>query len=284
MIRVVAIITVFILGFSTAATAKAEMVEPVTGMHFVWVPEGCFAIEADQIRVKTESVKAKKVAAGDVIEHEPLQDGAVVEVSEMDGKPVVASDDGRICFAKGFWMGKYEVTQGQYQKVMGNNPSAFKKGENFPVERVRWFDAKQFIRQLNAKSGKAFRLPSESEWEYAASGGGEKMRYGADGKAAAVAWYMKNSGAPHAVGGKQANALGLHDMSGNVWEWTADCWNASRNDAPADGSALTDGTCTARVLKGGSWYDAEDYIRISARLWNDTDRSDNNSGFRLVLD
>ena len=93
----------------------------------------------------------------------------------------------------GFWIGKYTVTQGQWQKVMGNNPSGFKKGDNYPVETVSWDDAKEFIRKLNGKSGNTFRLPSEAEWEYAARSGGRAEKYAGGSDIDAVAWYGANS-------------------------------------------------------------------------------------------
>jgi len=96
---------------------------------------------------------------------------------------------------------------------------------------------------------------------------------------------MRNSKfTSHPVGEKKANALGLYDMSGNVWEWVQDCWNADINAAPKDASAQTQGQCTARVLRGGSWYDAAEMITTGSRLWNDADKLDNNTGFRLVLE
>lgn len=293
MIRTVAIFSMLMLGCSVASAAEEEMVDPVTGMVFVRVSAGCLNLADDSKAVKTSFTSNQSSKQALIIHHGPgtefvHENSAIDEVSdlsELHPDEPVARQTGEVCHEKDFWMGKFEVTQGQYMKVMGHNPSAFKKGDNYPVERVSWLDARQFVRMLNEKSGKQFRLPSESEWQYAASSGDQEMKYGADGKAADVAWYMKNSSSTHAVGGKKPNALALYDMSGNVWEWTDDCWSEHRNSsAPADGSAVSSGKCTVRVLKGGSWYDAEQYIRVSARLWNDADRSDNNSGFRLVLD
>lgn len=191
----------------------------------------------------------------------------------------------KICFSKDFWISAYEVTQGQYRKITGNNPSGFNKGDLYPVERVRWFDAITFINKLNTRSGKTFRLPSEAEWEYAARARGAGQQYAGTGELDQLAWYMRNSKyTSHPVGEKKANDLGLYDMSGNVWEWVQDCWNESLADAPEDGSANLKGNCTMRVLRGGSWYDAETMLATTTRLWNDADKFDNNSGFRLILE
>ena len=133
-------------------------------------------------------------------------------------------------------MGRYEVTQAQWQAVMGNNPSNFKGCDQCPVETVSWDDAQEFIRKLNAQNdGYKYRLPSEAEWEYA-------CRAGTTGDYAGnldeMAWYGKNSGGKtHSVGQKQANGLGLYDMHGNVWEWVEDRYHHNYNRAPTDGSA-----------------------------------------------
>ena len=128
----------------------------------------------------------------------------------------------------GFWIGKYAVTQGQWQKVMGNNPSGFQKGDNYPVETVSWDDAKAFILKLNGKSGCTFRLPTEAEWEYAARSGGKAEKYAGGNDIDAVAWYGANSGkSTHPVGTKAPNGLGIYDMSGNVWQWCEDVYDAN---------------------------------------------------------
>ena len=126
-----------------------------------------------------------------------------------------------------FYLGKYEVTQGQWKVVMGNNPSKFQDcGDACPVEQVSWNDAQEFIRKLNQMFGKNYRLPTEAEWEYAARSGGKKEEYSGTNDRASVgnyAWYEDNSGkTTHPVGLKSPNGLGIYDMSGNVDEWVND--------------------------------------------------------------
>ena len=166
-----------------------------------------------------------------------------------------------------FSLGKTEVTQGQWRAVMGSNPSSFSNcGDNCPVEKVNWDDARQFVSRLSAKTGKTYRLPSEAEWEYACRAGGLHEYCGSD-RADEVSWYSGNSGnATHPVAGKKANAWGLHDMSGNVWEWTEDCWNQNYSNAPTDGSVWTSGNCSLRVVRGGSWVDGPQILRAAFRI------------------
>lgn len=197
---------------------------------------------------------------------------------EADEKPVheVCVDD--------FYMGKYEVTQGQWREVMGNNPSYFKNcGDNCPVEQVSWNDVQEFISRLNRKSGTRYRLPTEAEWEYAARSGGRQEKYSGGNDVDTVAWYDGNSGnRTHPVGQKRPNGLGLYDMSGNVWEWCEDWYGtnyyaqSSRNNpkGPSSGSH--------RVLRGGSWYDnARDTRAADCLVVTPAGRS-NFLGFRLL--
>ena len=170
---------------------------------------------------------------------------------------------------KSFALGKTEVTQGQWKAVMGNNPSHFARcGDNCPVEQVSWNDVQAFIQKLNAKTGKQYRLPSEAEWEYACRAGGQQEYCGSN-NLDAVAWYEGNSGgSTHPVAGKQPNAFGLYDMSGNVWEWVEDCYS---------------GDCVNRVIRGGSWYGKTALLLASYRLWFEPTHKYFNDGFRLAL-
>ena len=194
-----------------------------------------------------------------------------------DEKPVHS-----VTIAQPFAMGKTEITQGEWKAVMGNAPGNFKNcGDSCPVEQVSWNDAQVFIQKLNAKTGKQYRLPSEAEWEYACRAGG-LLDYCGSGIADEVAWYSKNSGGfPHATAQKKANAWGLYDMNGNVWEWVEDSYHADYNGAPIDGTAWQ-GEEAERVLRGGAWNLIADLVRASTRSAGAPILRDYYYGFRIV--
>ena len=168
------------------------------GIEFLWVPPGEFRM------------------------------GSTSRHADSDEKPVT-----RVRITRGFWLGKYEVTQGQWQAVMGSNPSRFKNcGRDCPVEKVSWNDVQEFIGKLNGRSGgRPYRLPTEAEWEYAARAGTTSDTYagditkprGNDPVLNRIGWYDGSTGNwTHPVGRKAPNGFGLHDMLGNVWEWVGD--------------------------------------------------------------
>jgi formylglycine-generating enzyme required for sulfatase activity len=170
---------------------------------------------------------------------------------------------------RSFAIGKTEVTQRQWKAIMGDNPSRFVAcGPDCPVENVSWKDVAQFIRKLNQKTGQNYRLPSESEWEYAARAGGSETLFGEGNPALEDhAWYIANSQkTSHQVAGKKANPFGLHDLYGNVWEWVEDCYHDSYAGLPTDGSAWAS-ACPSpqRVLRGGSWSDEAGSMRNRGR-------------------
>ncbi|MBR7028214.1 MAG: SUMF1/EgtB/PvdO family nonheme iron enzyme, partial [Bacteroidaceae bacterium] len=155
-----------------------------------------------------------------------------------------------------YYIGETEVTQELWETVMGSNPSEF-KGPKLPVENVSWDDCQTFIGKLNAQTGKTFRLPTEAEWEYAARGGKKSKGYTYSGSNTIgnVAWYDGNSGGTtHEVSTKQANELGIYDMSGNVLEWCQDWYGATYYENSSTTAPQGPASGTYRVLRGGSWY------------------------------
>ncbi len=171
-----------------------------------------------------------------------------------------------------FEIGRYEITQAQWQAVMGDNPSHFKDcGSNCPVENVSWNDIQTFLQKLNKMTGKTYRLPTEAEWEFAARGGNSSQgyRYSGSNNLDKVAWYgyEKAGKTTHPVGEKNKNELGLYDMSGNVWEWCADWYdeNYYANSPSKNPRGASSGT--SWVLRGGSWFLNSLYCRSAVRFW-----------------
>ena len=153
-----------------------------------------------------------------------------------------------------YYIGKTEVTQALWKEVMGSNPSYF-KGDNLPVENVSWNDCQEFIRKLNALTGRNFRLPNEAEWEFACRGGNNSRGYKYSGSNYIdnVAWYSGNSGnKTHPVATKSPNELGIYDMSGNVYEWCSDWYGDYSSGAQTNPKGPYDGS--RRVNRGGGWY------------------------------
>ena len=183
-----------------------------------------------------------------------------------------------------YYIGQTQVTQELWEAVMGSNPSYFKGNNQCPVENVSWNDSQEFIEKLNRLTGKNFRLPTEAEWEYAARGGNKSKGYKYSGSnvADAVAWYDKNSGSKtHPVAQKQANELGLYDMSGNVWEWCQDWYDDYTSHSQSNPKEANIGS--NRVLRGGSWYSFARIVRVSFRIHYSPDCRFNDYGLRLAL-
>jgi formylglycine-generating enzyme required for sulfatase activity len=185
-----------------------------------------------------------------------------------------------------FAIGKYPVTQAQYEAVMGTNPSKFQNNPQNPVEKVSWNDAQAFCQKLSQITGKTYRLPTEAEWEYACRAGTTTRYYFGDdtNQLGDYAWYGGNSQkTTHPVGQKKPNAWGLYDMSGNVWEWCEDNWHNTYENAPRDGSAWLIKDNDYYIVRGSSWYGNPDLCRSASRN-NDFRRGsyNGNLGFRVV--
>ena len=182
-----------------------------------------------------------------------------------------------------FYIGKYEVTQAQWKAIMGLNPSKC-KGDNLPVERVSWDDVQTFIKKLNAKTGKKFRLPTEAEWEYAARGGKQSKgyKYSGSNKLNNVAWYDSNSdNMTHPVGQKRPNELGIYDMSGNVYEWCQDWYGDYSNSLQTNPTGPSSGS--HHVRRGGDWFGSAWGCRVSHRIFDGPIVPSSTDGFRLAL-
>jgi formylglycine-generating enzyme required for sulfatase activity len=185
-----------------------------------------------------------------------------------------------------FYMCKYEVTQALWERVMGDNPSNFSGCAQCPVVQVSYDDVQAFLSKLNALTGGQYRLPSEAEWEYAARGGNKSRRtkYAGSDYLGSVAWYTDNSGAAtRPVGQKQANELGLYDMSGNVWEWCSDWYDETIYASSPGANPLGASSGTFRVRRGGSWFNSPGDCRVSNRNWLVPVMRYDNLGFRLAL-
>ena len=226
----------------------------------------------------------------------PVKDGICIEMVKVEGgtfmmgatsemknpnsneKPVH-----QVTLTNDYYMGKYEVTQALWQAVMGSNPSEY-KGDNLPVETVSWNDCQKFISKLNSLTGRMFRLPTEAEWEYAARGGKESRGYQYSGSSniSDVAWYDENSGSKtHPVGTKQANELGIYDMTGNVWEWCSDWYSSYSSSSQTNPTGSDSGS--ARVSRGGGWNCNASYCRLSVRFYYTPDFRLDILGLRLAL-
>jgi formylglycine-generating enzyme required for sulfatase activity len=249
---------------SDTPTAGQIWKETITGMEFVWVPGGCYEMGC----------------------------GSWTSDCYRDEKPVH-----EVC-VDGFWMGKTEVTQGQWKQVMGDNPAEFQKGDNYPIEKVTWSDVNKFIEKLSllTKGAYGFYLPTEAEWEYACRSGGKPEKYAGGKDLHQLAWCNGNSDlSTHAVGTKAPNGLGLFDMNGNVYEWCADTyrgWSYSKHER--NNPVFKDGESVTGVYRGGSWKSKPKEARCSARSYAvqlprnvkfgcpDNPHQSGDTGFRLV--
>lgn len=184
-----------------------------------------------------------------------------------------------------YYIGETEVTQELWEAVMGSNPSYFKGSSQLPVENVSWNDCQEFIKKLNALTGKKFRLPTEAEWEFAARGGtaGKGYKYSGSDNIADVAWYSGNSSSKtYEVGTKAPNELGLYDMSGNVWEWCQDWYGSYSSNAQTNPTGASSGS--DRVLRGGGYRSSASACRVSDRSYRITPSGRQHYiGFRLAL-
>ncbi|MEY2911457.1 MAG: hypothetical protein RLZZ184_766, partial [Cyanobacteriota bacterium] len=192
-----------------------------------------------------------------------------------------------------FWMAKYPLTQAQYQAIIGTSPSRF-KGNNRPVENVSWNDAIAFCEKLSQRTGKGYRLPSESEWEYACRAGTTTPFYFGETITPELVNYNGNhpyAAAPKGqyrgqttdVGIFPPNAFGLYDMHGNVWEWCLDDWHDNYINAPRNSTSWKSKNSRWKLLRGGSWFYRASYSRSANRFKLSRENTYSHVGFRVVV-
>ena len=188
---------------------------------------------------------------------------------------------------KSFYIAKYEVTQGLWERVMTENPSANKGCSECPVEGISFEKIQLFLARLEQLTGKHYRLPTEAEWEYAALGGGKSKGYKYSGgdSLGEVAWFEDNANkTTHPVGQKKPNELGIYDMSGNVWEMCSDWYDPAYYKKSALADPRNDKKSAHKVVRGGSWRSPKERCYSKARNRDIADHHKQNGGFRLVLD
>jgi formylglycine-generating enzyme required for sulfatase activity len=279
---------------------EMETQEQVPGMEsyqekIVTRPAGLFRREAFRMETRTRPCRVTRkeilnktieVIRDEWVQPIGVQPGCAWDFCLLPAGSFARGDKGRqhqVTLTRDFYLGRHPVTQRQWEPVMGNNPSVF-KGEDKPVERVSWEDVQQYIQKLNERAGEArYRLPTEAEWEYACRAGSSGKYCFGDHETmlGEYAWYEKNSDRQtHPVGLKKANDWGLYDMHGNVWEWVQDWYG----DYPA--ASLTDpegpSSGSARVYRGGSWFNPAKGCRSAARDLYDPGLRSGHLGFRLL--
>jgi formylglycine-generating enzyme required for sulfatase activity len=242
-------------------TKRVDLGNGVT-MDFVWIPPGEF-----------------------------MMGSPTHEVGRLDNET-----QHRVTITKGFWMGKYEVTQKQYTAVMGTNPSHFDRGGSYPVDSVSWEDAVAFCAKVKERTGLELRLPTEAEWEYACRAGTTTAYYTGDTESdlARAGCFAGNSERgikiwkwdrrrwePRSVGWFEPNRWGVYDMHGNAWEWCADWYGAYPTGMVLDPLGTENGEY--RVLRGGSWLNNAQLCRSAHRNYADPSYRDLSHGFRCVL-
>jgi formylglycine-generating enzyme required for sulfatase activity len=256
---------IFVTSNAWAVAETKTWVEPFTGMEFVWVNKGCFKM------------------------------GDSYSAGQEDEKPVH-----EVCL-DGFWLGKYEVTQGQWGKIIAKNPSRNKKGDSYPVETVSWKKVQKYIKALAEKSNQQFNLPTEAQWEYACTSGGKKQKFSGFSDKSKMAKYAnfcdKNckygwkdesqddgykKTAP--VGGYQPNDIGIYDLSGNVWEWLRDAYHTKAYSSHAKNNPvqMPNKKKIARVYRGGAWRGSEKEARCADRRSFNQSYTYSGLGFRLI--
>ena len=199
----------------------------------------------------------------------------------------------QVTLSRPFYMGRTEVTQGQWKKVMGTEPwkgeDYVQEGDDYPAVYISWDDAVAFCKKLSDMEGRTYRLPTEAEWEYACRGGTKTaFSFGNDKRdLGKYAWFIENTyavneGYAHPVAQKLPNPFGLHDMHGNVWEWCSDWYDDYPSTPLRDPQGPDSGSF--RVLRGGSWYRGPSRVRCARRDVNSPEYGSGNGGFRLVLE
>ncbi len=281
------------------AKREREAVESRLGPRFL-LPRR--SVQKDARGRPIVSRQGSRMHAGLNLPHEiwldrPRMELVLVPPGRFDlGSP--ASEEGRyleegpltrVTLERPFYIGKYECTQGQWETIVGTNPSVF-KGKDLPVENVSWKEAQAFLEKVNRLGGEEgappVRLPSEAEWEYAARAG-SKWPYPSGRRAeglAEFAWFSGNAGEKsHPVGGRKPNAFGLYDTAGNVWEWCADRFHPSYEGHPRNGSARDEAGTTRHPIRGGAYNDPAKDLRFARRLSDEEDKRVSSLGFRIAF-
>jgi sulfatase modifying factor 1 len=270
--------------FSSALKSVSGDVEdnvtPGSSKKIIWnVLQEREKLIGDDIRFEVRASIIRSIIEMVYIEGGTLRMGS--NTGDDDEKPE------HVIMVKSFYIQKYQVTQKQWREVMGQNPSGFSGCENCPVESISWNDIQEFLKKLNAKTGKNYRLPTEAEWEFTARGGNKSKGYNYSGSnnINEVAWYNSNSKSKtQPVGQKKSNELGIYDMSGNVWEWCSDWYSNNYYSISPPNDPQGPSTGKYKVLRGGSWSDYESSCRVANRFWYNPDSIYNDSGFRLARD